>query len=211
MKVPARPSAVLAAGLVAAFGGATLGRSAEPRSEARSSVTLRSAASFDEIAEPTRRSAALFAEAGKVLQHQRCVNCHPATDRPLQGDARQPHEPRVRRGADGHGVAGMRCTTCHTGANFDPAGIPGNPHWHLAPASMAWEGLSLRQVCEQLKDKTRNGGRSLDKIVEHMRSDPLVGWAWAPGAGREPAPGTQADFAALVEAWVRTGAACPAS
>jgi hypothetical protein len=105
----------------------------------------------------------------------------------------------------------MRCTACHTAANFDPAGIPGNPHWHLAPASMAWEGLSLKQLCEQLKDKTRNGGRSLDKIVEHMRTDPLVGWAWAPGAGRERAPGTQAEFAALVEAWVKTGAACPAS
>jgi len=210
MKAPARPATVLAAGLLAGLGGATLGRPAEPRFEAASSVTLRSVASFDEIAEPTRRSAALFAEAGKVLQHQRCVNCHPATDRPLQGDARQPHEPRVRRGADGHGVVGMRCTTCHTAANFDPAGIPGNAHWHLAPASMAWEGLSLRQVCEQLKDKTRNGGRSLDKIVEHMRTDPLVGWAWSPGVGREPAPGRQADFAALVEAWVRTGAACPA-
>src|ERR1700722_4771572 len=38
----------------------------------------------------------------------------------------------------------------------------------------------------------------------------LVGWAWAPGFGRFPAPGTQKQAGALVEAWVNTGAACPA-
>jgi hypothetical protein len=105
----------------------------------------------------------------------------------------------------------MRCATCHTAANFDPGGVPGDPHWHLAPASMAWEGRSAQQVCEHLKDEKRNGGRSPDKIVEHMRRDALVAWAWTPGTGREPAPGTQEKFAALVEAWVRTGAACPSS
>ena len=40
--------------------------------------------------------------------------------------------------------------------------------------------------------------------------DTLVGWAWKPGFGRAPAPGTQAQAGALVEAWVKTGAACPA-
>ena len=103
----------------------------------------------------------------------------------------------------------MRCATCHTAANYDAVGMPGNPHWGLAPASMAWEGRSLRQICEQIKDETRNGGKKLDAIVEHMRSDPLVGWAWAPGVGREPAPGTQAELGALIEAWARNGAACP--
>jgi hypothetical protein len=44
-----------------------------------------------------------------------------------------------------------------------------------------------------------------------LRRDALVAWAWTPGTGREPAPGTQEQFAALVEAWVRTGAACPSS
>ena len=38
----------------------------------------------------------------------------------------------------------------------------------------------------------------------------LVGWAWAPGFGRAPAPGTQQQAGALVEAWIKTGAACPA-
>lgn len=192
---------------------ATASFSAEPRPEVparEGPATLRNVASFADISEPARRSAALFAEAGKVLQSPRCVNCHPATDRPLQGDAGRPHEPRVHRGPDGHGVAGMHCTACHTSANYDAVGVPGNPHWALAAASMAWERRSLRDICEQLKDPSRNGGRTLDQIVVHVRSDPLVGWAWAPGAGRAPAPGTQADLAALVEAWVRSGAECPA-
>ena len=40
--------------------------------------------------------------------------------------------------------------------------------------------------------------------------DELVAWGWAPGADREPAPGTQEAFGALVAAWVETGAECPA-
>jgi hypothetical protein len=43
-----------------------------------------------------------------------------------------------------------------------------------------------------------------------MAEDSLVGWGWAPGAGREPAPGTQKEFGALIAAWAESGAACPA-
>jgi hypothetical protein len=54
---------------------------------------------------------------------------------------------------------------------------------------------------------TRNGNRSLQELAHHMRED--IGWAWAPGFGRRPAPGTQKQAGALFEAWVRTGAVCP--
>ena len=74
---------------------------------------------------------------------------------------------------------------------------------------MAWEGKSLAQICAQIKDPERNGGRSLQDLVDHIGRDSLVGWAWAPGAGRTPAPGTQEEAGALVAAWVQTGAACP--
>jgi hypothetical protein len=74
---------------------------------------------------------------------------------------------------------------------------------------MAWEGRTLGQICEQIKDPERNGHRKLGAIVEHMRSDSLVGWAWTPGAGRQPVPGTQARFGALVDAWAKLGAVCP--
>src|SRR5471032_981828 len=57
--------------------------------------------SFAAIGDAQARSAALFTEAGKVLTHPRCVNCHPAGDRPLQTESGQLHQPPVDRGADG--------------------------------------------------------------------------------------------------------------
>lgn len=170
---------------------------------------LRPVSDFQSIADKSERSAAFFVEAGKVIQHPRCLNCHPASDQPRQGDSRQVHEPPVRRGAGGHGVVGMRCSTCHHAANFDPGAVPGAPSWHLAPLDMAWEEKTLTEICEQIKDKSRNGDRSLREIVKHMAEDPLVAWAWEPGTGRESAPGTQAGFAKLIRAWVESGAVCP--
>jgi hypothetical protein len=165
--------------------------------------TLANPQSFDRIADPAARSAALFTELGKVLTHPRCVNCHPAGDRPRQTDASRPHQPPLERGADGLGLPAMRCPICHQAANFEPGRVPGNPDWHLAPREMAWEGKT--------KDPARNGGRSVEALVEHIGTDHLVGWAWSPGFGRRPAPGTQKQAGALVEAWVKTGAACPSS
>jgi hypothetical protein len=174
------------------------------------SDTLASPESFAAIGDTAARSAALFAELGKVLTHPRCVNCHPAGDRPRQTDARRLHHPPVERGADGLGLPAMRCPICHQQANFEPGRVPGNPDWHLAPREMAWEGRTLAEICAQIKDPARNGGRKPEDLIHHIGEDTLVGWAWAPGFGRSPAPGTQQQAGALVEAWVKTGAACPA-
>ena len=181
---------------------------APAHARAQTARTLRAPSAFAGIRDPAARSAALFTEAGKVLRHPRCLNCHPDGDRPSQGDG-YPHQPPVQRGPDGRGVTAMRCTTCHQPANFEPGRVPGHPKWRLAPASMAWQGRSLAQICEQLKDPARNGGHTVAEIVEHMAKDDLVGWAWRPGADRAPAPGTQAALGALVRAWAASGAACP--
>jgi hypothetical protein len=175
-----------------------------------SSTGLATPQSFDGIADINTRSAAIFTELGRVLTHPRCMNCHPAGDRPRQGDARRLHEPPVARGPDGHGTETMRCDTCHQKANFDPGRVPGHPLWHLAPREMAWEGKTIAEICAQIKDPARNGGRKPEDLIAHIGKDTLVGWAWAPGYGREPAPGTQDEAGALVEAWVKSGAACPA-
>lgn len=174
-------------------------------------ATLKPAASFDGIADKSARAVALFNEAGKVIMHRRCVNCHPAGDRPLQGEDGHPHQPLVVRGDYGLGAVGMRCTTCHGPANYDPGRVPGHPAWQVAPLEMAWAGKSLAEICEQIKDPQRNGGKSLAALVHHMAEDSLVGWGWNPGAGRQPAPGTQKEFGALIKAWVNAGATCPAS
>jgi hypothetical protein len=155
------------------------------------------------------QSVALFVELGKVLTNPRCTNCHPVGDRPRQGDLARSHQPPVVRGDDGFGAEAMRCPVCHRASNFDPGQIPGHAGWHLAPIEMAWEGKSLTQICSQIKDPKRNGDRSLEDLVDHIGRDSLVGWAWAPGSGRTPAPGTQEQAGALVLAWVETGAECP--
>jgi hypothetical protein len=76
--------------------------SAEP------SAPLASPESFAGIGDTAARSAALFTEAGKVLTSPRCVNCHPAGDRPLQTEAGRVHQPPVERGRDGFGTMAMR-------------------------------------------------------------------------------------------------------
>ncbi|SRR5579871_2190996 len=170
---------------------------------------LASVESFAAIRDTRARSSALFTELGKVLTHPRCVNCHPADDSPREGEVSRLHQPPVSRGPDGYGLPAMRCPICHQQANFDPAGVPGSPNWQLAPHEMAWAGKSLGEICAQIKDPARNGNRSLEVLVEHIGDDSLVGWAWAPGYGRQPAPGTQKEAGALAEAWVKTGAVCP--
>ncbi len=178
-----------------------------PRADSMSD--LRAPDSFASISDRDQRASAIFLEASRVMLHSRCVNCHPNGDSPTQGDERRLHDPPVQRGADNHGAVGMRCDTCHQDHNLELARVPGAPKWGLAPREMFWSGRTPASLCEQLKDPKRNGGRTLAQIVDHSAHDPLVGWGWAPGPTREPAPGTQAKFGALIQAWADSGAACP--
>jgi len=207
MKMTIASVAIAAGGLISAFAAYQLMDS--NAALAQSQAELAPAEQFDKIQDKQARSMALFQEAGKVILSPRCLNCHPPDNTPRQGDDIHPHQPPVQRGAGGMGKPGMRCVTCHGPDNFDPGRIPGHPKWILAPIEMAWIGRSLGQICEQIKDPKRNGGKSMEQIVEHMAHDDLVGWGWHPDAGRKPAPGTQEQFGALIKAWVDTGAACP--
>jgi len=171
---------------------------------------LRAPAQFAAIADRAARSRALFVEAGRVLTHPRCVNCHPPDQTPRQGDDHALHDPPVLRGAADRGIPALGCDTCHQDRNAELARVPGAPSWHLAPATMAWLGKSPAAICTQLKDPARNGNRTLAQIHDHVAHDGIVAWGWAPGADRAPAPGSQAELAALVQAWIETGAVCPA-
>ncbi|SEU35944.1 Isoquinoline 1-oxidoreductase subunit [Stigmatella erecta] len=182
--------------------------------EAGTNPPLQPVSRFDAIADRKARSVALFQEAGRVITHPRCTNCHPPDGIPRQGLEQRPHVPPVTGGADGHGMPGLPCTACHQVANTRLVGetlqsMPGNPKWALAPVEMAWIGKPLGAICEQLKDPQRNGGHDLEFIHHHMAEDVLVGWGWAPGEGRQPVPGTQKEFGALIRAWIDTGAHCP--
>ena len=159
-------------------------------------------------------SAALFMQMHKVLSHPRCVNCHPKDDTPKQGLDQHVHSPPMTRGDKNEGPAGLPCRACHGEANFDPGRVPGAPNWHLAPASMAWEGKTASELCRAMTDRSRNGNRSLQATVKHLTEDKLVAWGWEPGVDvygkpREAVPVDKAEFNRLVIAWANSGGACP--
>jgi len=183
--------------------------------QAQSPRDLREPGSFAGITNGQARSLALFGELAKVLMHPRCMNCHPADDTPTQGNDMHAHWPPVTRGDNGGGAPGNSCGACHTEANYtlieraSYRSIPGHPRWGTAPIEMAWQGKSVGDICRQIKDPQRNGGRSLELLHEHLAKDDLVAWGWNPGEGREPVPGTQRILGELIKAWIDSGAACP--
>lgn len=156
-------------------------------------------------------SAAAFESVLPVLRHPRCMNCHSAGDFPRQGDDRHRHSMHVRRGPDGSGADGVKCSSCHQDHNLAGAHMPpGAPGWHLPSPEepMIWEGLTDRQLCEVILNPKQNGNRSPEQIVEHMQT-PLVLWGWNPGEGRAPVPMSSEQFLIQVESWISKGAACP--
>lgn len=175
---------------------------------------LKPVSSFSNIEDKTARSIELFREAARVIQSPRCLNCHPVDRIPTQGDGLKSHMPPIVADTEGNGPPGLACTTCHQADNVRTFGdtiesIPGHHPWALAPLVMGWQGKSLGEICQQIKDKKRNGNRTLAQIHEHVATDGLVGWAWHPGEGRKPAPGSQQQFGELIAAWIDTGAHCP--
>jgi hypothetical protein len=161
-----------------------------------------------------REGEQLYLRIHGVLTHPRCLNCHPKGDSPKQGDAARVHVPPIARGPRDAGPAGLECSACHQAQNNPASGVPGAPQWHLAPRSMAWEGLSPGELCRAILDRKRNGNKSLEATVKHLTADELVGWGWNPGTDatgkqRQPVPIAKDEFVKIVQAWARLGAVCP--
>jgi hypothetical protein len=157
---------------------------------------------------PSVASSSPFDPIASVVMHPRCINCH-QDESPRQTDARIIHRPLVVRGKDGHGAPTQPCQTCHQATNTAGGFVPGVATWQLAPLSMLWEGRTKEQICEQMKDPARNGGRHTgEQIIEHMKTDPLVLWAWTPGIGRTTPPLSHDKFVEALEAWVSAGMPC---
>lgn len=146
-----------------------------------------------------------------VLTHQRCVNCHPSDNTPKQGDDRHPHHLGITRVNE---VGATNCQQCHADSNNEYSGVPGAPHWALAPESMAWEGLDRYKIAESMMDKSKNGNRSADDIMHHLTEHELVLWAWEPGVDaegipRELPPVGKEEYIEAVKIWVEAGAVIP--
>lgn len=147
-----------------------------------------------------------------VLQHPRCLNCHPAGDVPLQGEDRRPHAQNVQRGPEGQGLFAMRCATCHSTENAPgPHLPPGAPRWQLPHPNLplVFEGRSSAELCRQLKDPARNGRLTPEQLFHHVAEDELVLWGWDPGEGRAPVSIPHDAFVAAMRTWIDGGCGCP--
>src|SRR3954469_2549621 len=74
-------------------------QSAQVPQAAQAQSELKAAQDFASTGDQPARSRALFTEAAKVITSPRCMNCHPAGDRPTQANDKHPHMPPVARNA----------------------------------------------------------------------------------------------------------------
>jgi hypothetical protein len=154
-------------------------------------------------------AAAHFDPIARELLSPRCVNCHPAGDAPHVGDHGRLHPMNISRASE---QAGLPCTSCHRAQNADrPHAPPGVPGWRMPPKEtpMVFEGKSPRELCETLKDPTKNGGRTLAALEEHFATDVIVLWGFAPGPGRTRPPVPHDELVRHVKEWIEAGAPCP--
>jgi len=124
------------------------------------------------------------------------------------------HNFGVRRGEDNHGVAALKCESCHQQENNNFSGVPGAPEWSLAPRSMAWQGLTRVEIAKSMLNPEKNGGRTLEETVHHLTEHELVLWAWEPGIDasgnpREKPPVLKEEYIKAVKAWAKAGAKIP--
>ena len=69
---------------------------------------------------------------------------------------------------------------------------------------------AMRLRSAMANNATPNTQRSeFNNPSDHIAKDDLVGWAWRPGPGRRPAPGTQEQLGFIIQAWIDTGTECP--
>jgi hypothetical protein len=157
-------------------------------------------------------SAQAFLQVYKVLMSPRCMNCHPAGDRPLQGDDSHTHIMNVQRGKDGKGIYALKCSNCHQPENTPGLHTPpGNPKWQLPPANMkmVFQGRSAHDLALQIMDYNRNGHKNKEQLIEHAR-DTLVKIGWNMGEGRTPPPLQYDEFVKVWDTWINKGGYAPA-
>ncbi len=170
---------------------------------------------------PAETGLAAWDSIHTVLTHPRCLNCHVGADNvPLWGTLDAPgriHGMAVNAGDSRIGAEALSCGTCHqtsTRPNILPHAAPQTGmDWRLAPVEFQWTGKTSAEICAQLSDPARNGGRDEAGLIEHILHDAeLIGfitWSFDPGAGRVPAPGgLQAHLEDMAD-WTAAGMPCP--
>lgn len=123
----------------------------------------------------------------------------------------------------------VNCRSCHQNKNGASPGMPPGAAndlmpgfvWHMPPPTMIVPAdISPTQLCANWLDPAKNsflafrGSRDDMKtfekeFVHHVSDDPLIRWAWNPGPGRSPAPGTHQEFVTAMQLWIDQDAPCP--
>lgn len=153
-------------------------------------------------------STAAFLKVYDVLQSPRCMNCHPAGDIPLVGDASEEHGQGVTRGKRGN-----NCGNCHTDEYIDGVSMaPAAPNWRMPPANMKmiFQGKTPRQLAALLLDSASNGKKTTADLIKHVKEDGLVLYGWKAGEGKKSPPLSHSEFVKQFELWINSGAYLPA-
>ena len=162
-----------------------------------------------------------WARLHDVFSHPRCVNCHVGEDNvPLwataDSDLARAHGMNINAGDSRIGAEYLLCSTCHITSD-SPNTIPHAPphaglEWQLAPLEFMWVGKTSPEICAQVRDPERNGGRDAEGLIEHITHDAEVGgfiaWGFNPGGGREPAPYDLQSHLDDTVTWVAAGMPC---
>ena len=153
----------------------------------------------------------------EVTSHPRCSNCHVGADNrpmwsgPTYGRTRK-HGMNINAGESRIGAETVLCSACHAyreGLNDTPHAAPQVAmNWQLAPVEAEWFGKSSVEICNQLRDPERNGGRDMLALASHLDHDLILHWAWNPGGGREPAPYSLQEHVNDILAWGVAGFPC---
>jgi hypothetical protein len=120
-----------------------------------------------------------------VLSHDRCVNCHGATN-PYTGDY---HPGAIKQGT--------ACFNCHTATQ----------RWDTPHPLLAFFKKTTRQLCNHFEMLG-----SPESVALHLENDELIGLAFIGRRGNavekqyaQPPPMSRADFVRAYRTWVRDG------
>ena len=168
----------------------------------------------------TEEGLVAWARVYEVTSHPRCSNCHvgpsnvPMWSGPSYGRTRL-HGMNINAGESRIGAEAVLCSTCHAFREDNANNLPHMApqvamNWQLAPVEAEWFGKTSEEVCNQLRDPDRNGGRTLKELIDHLGHDLILHWAWSPGGGREPAPYSLEEHMNDLMIWGTAGFPCAA-
>ena len=123
----------------------------------------------------------------------------------------------INAGVSRIGAETLSCNACHQSATR-PNTVPhAPPHtgmdWRLAPVEFQWTDRTSAEICAQMRDPDRNGGRDAPGLIDHILHDAeligFISWSFNPGAGRDPAPGSLQEHLEDMATWTAAGMPCP--